>query len=485
MPDEIDLLRTFREHTPGPSATALARARAAIEAVATDEEVGPPRRLTLPLPRLGKRAVVSVVAAAALIAALLAVVLPGTSPLTKPLTTAWQPAHSLPASPATPSGQIGGWRLASYLVAAGWQENTAGPEPGYLTCPTAQTCYVEGNSASSASGPADMDSFYVSYNGGTAWSVLPLPGGISFTSALACGSAANCAAGALYRGQPVFMTTTNGGHSWTVDPLPAGDGQIFTLSCPSATDCQALASAQGKTIAPGFAGLMASVRVVGTTDGGRHFTAVRFKSTHSLQDISCPTTSYCVALGVYNESVLSRSAPINGFVMFSRDGGARWQWGTLPTGLSPGPFPQVTCVSASRCWMIGYVHDVAYSVLASSSDGGATWIEHHLPATIPDPQLSSLACPTAATCYAAGSDSIPQQIGNTYNEGSAVVAVTQDGGRTFSRVSFPAPARVPSGMQGDSFLDIGSIQCARAGSCVALGISDQGSTSTPVYTSTP
>jgi hypothetical protein len=40
-------------------------------------------------------------------------------------------------------------------------------------------------------------------------------------------------------------------------------------------------------------------------------------------------------------------------------------------------------------------------------------------------------------------------------------------------------------MQGDSFLSIGFIQCPAAGRCVALGVSDQGSTSTPVDTSNP
>ncbi len=502
MPDEIDLLRTFREHAPGPSAAAWARAQTAIEAARRDESSGQPhdgapgdqaeraapalrsaiRRPRRPAVRLDRRYVIAACAVAALVAGLLAVVRPGPSPLTRPLTTAWQSARPLPAGPASPSGQIGGWRLASYLVSAGWQENSAGPEPGYLTCPTAQTCYVEGNNASSVTGPADLDSFYVSSDGGATWSVLPLPGGIAFTSPLACASAAGCAAGALYHGQPVFITTGNGGHSWTVDPLPAGDGQIFKLSCPSSADCQGLASAQGKTISPGFSGLMASVAVIGTTDGGRRFTAARFTAGHSLQDISCPTTRYCVAVGVYDESVRSRSAPLNGFVMISRDGGVTWRWGTLPAGLSPGPFPQVSCLTTADCWMIGYVHDVAYSVMASSSDGGATWTEHRLPASIPDPQLYSFACPTAASCYAAGEDSIPQQIGNTYNAGSAVVAVTQDGGRTWSRVSFPVPARVPGGVDGDAFMDIGSIQCPQAGRCVALGSADQGSRSTPVYT---
>jgi hypothetical protein len=37
-------------------------------------------------------------------------------------------------------------------------------------------------------------------------------------------------------------------------------------------------------------------------------------------------------------------------------------------------------------------------------------------------------------------------------------------------------------MQGDSFMDIGQIQCPRPDACVAIGVSDQGSTSTPIYT---
>jgi hypothetical protein len=62
------------------------------------------------------------------------------------------------------------------------------------------------------------------------------------------------------------------------------------------------------------------------------------------------------------------------------------------------------------------------------------------------------------------------------------VVVTRDAGRTWQRISFAVPAKVPSGMQGDSFMSIGQIQCPQANACIAIGVSDQGSTSTPVYT---
>jgi hypothetical protein len=224
------------------------------------------------------------------------------------------------------------------------------------------------------------------------------------------------------------------------------------------------------------------VRLVATADGGRHFTETRFPSGESMQDISCPTASYCVTVGVYDKSV---AGTIRGMVMISRDGGRSWHPGMLPQGLSPGPFPQVACLDTARCRMIGWVHDNAYSVMAVSADGGATWTARNLPATVPDPQLFQFACPTAATCYVAGEDSIPEQTGNTYNGGSAVAAVTHDGGMSWHRVTFPRPAHVPSGMQGDAFMAIGQIQCPQASTCVALGVSDQGSKSTPVYVSNP
>lgn len=115
-----------------------------------------------------------------------------------PLTTSWQPARLLPGSAHPARAPSGTWRLVSYLVTRGWQENTAGPEPGWLTCPTAATCYVEGDSSTSPSGPADMNSFYVSTDSGQTWNVLPVPAHVTFTSALSCASATECAVGGLY-----------------------------------------------------------------------------------------------------------------------------------------------------------------------------------------------------------------------------------------------------------------------------------------------
>jgi photosystem II stability/assembly factor-like uncharacterized protein len=443
----------------------------------------------------------AVAAAAAVAAALVVIVVHGPPTLTGRLTSSWEPARPL-ASSAHPAigARPGAWRLMSYLVASGWQENTAGPEPGPLTCPTAATCYVEGDSSTSPSGPADMNSFYVSTDGAQTWSVLPVPGGVTFTSALSCASATDCAAGGLYYGhQPVYLSTSSGGHSWTVRPLPASVGQISSLDCATATACRGLASASGKAMSPGFEMLVSGTHFVVTSDGGSHFAVAPFPKGAAIQSVTCPTASRCVAVGL-DSNFSPRMGPDldHGVLLTSADGGHTWRQRAWPHGYGPGVFPDVTCADASHCAMIGFVERngtegnqvgfssgkdaVQYTVIAFSTDGGVTWTTSTLPRTIPYPMMDALTCPTTQTCYAAGSDLIEQRIGNTYNAGSSVVAITDDAGRTWQRVTFAVPAKVPGGMQGDSFMDIGQIQCPQPDACIAIGVSDQGSTSTPIYT---
>jgi hypothetical protein len=352
----------------------------------------------------------------------------------------------------------------------------------------------------SSTPPADMNSLYISTDGAQTWSVLPVPDNVTFTSALTCASATNCAAGGLYYGhQPVYLTTACGGHSRTVSPLAAAVGQIIDIDCVTATTCTGLASASPNEAAFSDNGLFSNMNFIVTTDGGRRFTVVSFPRGESIQSVACPTASHCVAVGLYSKAN-PRTGPDlqRGDLLTSDDGGLTWRQRAWPNGYGPAPFVTVTCADASHCAMIGYVERngtmknqagstsgkdaVQYTVIAFSADGGATWTASTLPRTVPYPMLDSLVCPTARTCYAAGGDFIAQRIGNTINGESSVVAVTHDAGRTWQRVTFEVPAKVPGGMQGDSFMQIGQIQCPVPDACVAIGISDQGSTSTPIYT---
>jgi len=433
------------------------------------------------------RTLVAVGAAVAAVAALLIVLLPGHSRLTKPFHTAWAAAHALPHETVTGAGgSSGGWQLASYLVSAGWQQHTAGPEPGNLTCPSARTCYVEGDNSTSASGPADMDSFYASYDGGLSWSVLPLPSGLVFTSALSCSSVTGCAAGGLYNGQPVFVQTADGGHSWAVEPLPSATaGLIFQLTCPTTTTCEGLLTTSASQLPLGqqFYGGVTFLR---TTDAGRHFATSAFPAWEQMQSLSCPTAGDCVAVGVGSAGLSANVGLISSktFVAASVNGGANWTQGSMPSGFGPGAFPQVACPDAGHCYVIGTTDPTnGYGAIAMSTDNGHTWVERPLPADVPQPALSQISCPTGSTCYVSGSEAIGQRFpGGSTNGGSAMILATSDAGLHWSRIRFAVPAYVPRGMQIDAFMQVGDIQCPQLNTCVALGVSDQASRSTPVYT---
>lgn len=435
----------------------------------------------------------AIVASAVVVAGLMPALLSGPPALTRPLHTAWEPARPLPkGAVASAGGSARGWRLASYLVRGGWRTNTTGPEPGPLTCPTATTCYVEGDNATSASGPADMDTMYASYDGAVSWNALPVPAGVTFTSALSCSSAASCAAGALLNGQAVLAVTANGAHSWTLDPLPAGPSQIFQLSCPTATTCVGLATASaiinGAMFFPPYVG----TRFLITHDGGAHFTVSASPPAASMFTLSCPTARDCVAVGTRDRDRTARYANEPGVVAITHDGGTTWSSGTLPQ--NQGDFPPLRCVDVSHCYTLGQYVAVRYNAgsyspgsdLLVSTDGGRTWTVRRLPRSVPDPQLDDLACPSDSTCYASGSE----QWGGFNNGGGAeVVVITHDAGLTWSRVTFTKPAHVPPAMQADpnAFRSIGDIQCPQPNACIALGAASQGSKSTAVYTygSTP
>jgi photosystem II stability/assembly factor-like uncharacterized protein len=506
MPDEIDALRQFRADTPEPDDAAWERARTAI-AVARQPASPQPtavrrgdRRWRRPGRRVVITAAVAVIAGAA--AGLVAVTLQGPPTLSQPVTTAWQPARPLPSQGREVRGPTDTWRLASYLVPRGWQESTAGPEPGPLTCPTATTCYVEGDNATSPSGPADMDSFYVSTNGAQSWSVLPVPIHVTFTSPLSCTAETDCTAGGLYYGhEPVFLTTANGGHSWTVAPLPGGTGRIYQLDCAAPGSCRGLASALGMDPT---GQVIQDARLV-TVDGGKVSTTP-FPEGVSVQDVSCPTSTECIAVGTGDNGLASGTGSV---ILVTRDGGASWRHSALPAALDLTPYPeQVTCVDAAHCRMLGFTGDLsryvtvtlhedgpqpeqiqdAYSMIGFSDDGGMTWRASAFPKAIPFPQMDYLACPTTTTCYAAGSALIPVHVGTEadtgWNDDSPVVAVTHDAGRTWQCVGFtvPANANATGSLQAESFIAIGTIQCPQANACVAIGVAAQGSASTPIYT---
>jgi photosystem II stability/assembly factor-like uncharacterized protein len=116
---------------------------------------------------------------------------------------------------------------------------------------------------------------------------------------------------------------------------------------------------------------------------------------------------------------------------------------------------------------------LAWTAVAVTADGGRTWTERPFPASVQQPVMYAIACPTVRTCYTSG------QTGNR-----PAVMVTRNAGRTWSPVTFTEPAHVPPALQNDpnAFLSIGDIQCPQLKACIALGAASQGTKDTAVYT---
>jgi hypothetical protein len=480
-------------------------------------------------------ATISIALSVAVIALVAVTVLSGGTGLSGPVHTPWRAARALPGSITHVTAPAGTFVLADYITTASWQQNITGPEPGYLTCPTSLTCYVTGDSTVSSSGPTVFGTLYVSNDGALDWSVLPLPAGVDFTTPLTCSSADECAAGATDKSQPVFVSTVDGGHSFTINPLPSADGRLYSLSCPSTGFCAGLAGTSADAnLTP------IDATFLSTTDGGLTFSDSSLPAGDSMESLDCPTATTCVAVGTSDQLGINDWS--SGVVASTSNSGASWTSGALPEGFGINYLSRLTCVDAENCSLIGliaiaqdfpgcaggippssstpmapqsaavqaisgeesawataanekmksegfgyecgsssysYVNDIA-----STSNAGLTWTPEALPSTAPNPQLSDIACSSDQNCVASGSVEIPQTFGaNRFNASSAAMLVTNDGGASWTKVSFAVPSTVPSGVQIDAFMAVGDIQCPQANDCVALGVSDQGSKTTPVYTS--
>lgn len=480
-----------------------------------------------------------VVAAAAIAALVLGLVALGGGGAKGPITVPSQAGSPTPIHLHGKAGSIkqGTWRLLDDALNGNWQQNTSGPPGGYLTCPSASTCYeMSGHYASAMAGaPLLSESLYVSTDVGTTWSEFTMPQGFSPTSSISCGGPTSCAAGGTYGGKSVMISTQNGGTSFTISPLPSGVGNLYSLDCTSNDRCSGLAATSVYVAGHSDATFLTS------SDGGTSFTDLVIVPGDSMESLSCSSSLDCTAVGT--SDALGSNDWTAGVVATTTDGGHNWTPGTIPSGFGINQYSQLSCADALHCSVTGTigiavanppqcgyqpqptngststttppspaVHAIAQAEstiasaanqkedgaegfscssssttligdIASTVDGGHSWAPDQLPADTPQPMLNGLSCPTVSECWASGSDAVPEQIGNAHNGGSSMLLGTTDGGSSWSKVTFSVPNGAPN-YDGQSYLGIGFITCPTSNVCVANGSTAQGSPTAPIYSLT-
>jgi photosystem II stability/assembly factor-like uncharacterized protein len=229
----------------------------------------------------------------------------------------------------------------------------------------------------------------------------------------------------------------------TGTPAPgAGGANLNGVSCPTAVACVAVGYRPGATPAP---------LILATTDSGHRWRRQTIGTggslgpnatgTLSLGDVSCADTRHCMAVGAV-------TAPLpGGAVVVTTNGGRAWTAALGPPG--DNALVGVHCSAPRTCTVLAVSGATTFS--ATTTDDGATW--QHGGALPPGfAGASALSCPTALTCAVAG------YTATSPGHGAGAVAVTHDGGTTWSAATVP-----PTGV-------LHAVSCGSS-NCLAVGTS--------------
>jgi hypothetical protein len=243
------------------------------------------------------------------------------------------------------------------------------------------------------------------------------------------------------------------GTSWTSSVVGANNWD--SVDCVSTTTCFAVDS---KGV------------IDRTTNGGSTWSAMTSGTTLQLNEISCASATFCVAVGaskeidVYNGTSWTSSlvgannwdgvscpSVTTCFAVDSKGGidvtlnaGVTWTAQTSPTTIQ---LNSISCASVTSCWAVGNSPSAGVGgVMIATSTGGATWSAGTDPFTQP---LNGVDCFSSTVCYAdgsAGGSVTSQSIGLiTLNDDLNSTGGPAGNGMTFGYIYGPDSALTTTG----------------------------------------
>jgi hypothetical protein len=302
------------------------------------------------------------------------------------------------------------WSLGADAVDKGWVLQHAAVPAGMpsaslsgISCRSSGSCTAVGDyqTGDSQTGDTTAASLAERWNGAR-WitqSTPDRPGSMqSDLAGVSCASDTACTAvGYEVTDGNVTIPLAEGwnGSGWTVESTPSGPhsstSNLFGVSCTTFRTCTAVGyyltdEGTSKVLAEGWNG---ASWVMEPTPGAA--------ADGSLFDVSCPSASGCIAVGVANSG-----APL----------AEMWngkQWSRLNPVRQPGAINvtlgSISCLSAANCVAVGSYENAAEVFFPLTQTwNGTTWsIE---PAPIPpgatDSYLSALSCGSRRACLAVG-----------------------------------------------------------------------------------
>lgn len=269
-------------------------------------------------------------------------------------------ARAVTPAPLTPVG----WTIDASPQPTGtnqWLTNVA--------CPAVGFCFAVGTEATLQ---YDAGRTILQRFDGTAWSVVAdaAPVGVPTSlRSITCASTTDCYAVGYQKpagNASVFMEHWDGS-SWSVVGLPtiagASNSYLSDVACATATNCMAV----GRTV---DAQNVPRALALSLSNGA--WTASFLPSTGSptsLNGVSCPTTTFCIAAG--NWSTVSSG------ILIPHAWAVRWNgatWSTTVFNFNLGGFDDVACTSPTDC-----------TALESIFAGGAQSVVRHWDGSIWSP----------------------------------------------------------------------------------------------------
>jgi hypothetical protein len=289
---------------------------------------------------------------------------------------------------------------------------------------------------------------------GTKWSTAahPDPGDESSFDDITCTSSAACMTVGVYEptwsSQLLSLTERWNGTAWAVSPPPAGgsQSQLGDVSCPTTTFCVAIGAATNTSVLPfskRWDGTNWTIVTMPTPSGA---------SYPGLGGVSCTSSTHCFAVGSY-----FAAGGITKMLIERWDGTA---WSIVTSPAAPNgqsaSLGAVSCQSATNCTAVG--SGTSLRVMLLKWNGSVWAVTNGLSDT--SKLLRAVSCPAATSCVAVGSN------------GSGAFARHWNGS-TWTTVATPTP----SGAHDAGLTDV---SCTSPTQCTAIGSSSTNTTIDPL-----
>lgn len=335
-----------------------------------------------------------------------------------------------------------------------------------VSCVAANDCVAVGSFVNSSEVTKTLASVW----NGTSWSVVstPEPSGaeLSQLQDISCRPSEACTAVGNYSTsggeEKTLALRRNTSKEWSIQSTPNPSGalsrSLTAVSCPSSSECAAVGVyEQGSKEMP------MAIRWNGTSWSTQtiDMEALGADATR-LASISCPSTTACATTGsiAFGSSAAPRALALkyNGTTwLLTEEGSYERSWISFDSMTRPKTLHSVSCPSTQKCVAVGGLVDdtgTRRTQVATLSGGSWTAAAGPVPSGATESGLYGVSCTSFSSCWAVGAF--------TDSSGVQRQLVVKWDGTSWSIHSSPTPGDADASI-------LTSIDCSSASACLAVG----------------